>query len=225
MTKYKSDAAAFIWIIFFAIGVIMLGAMVFMKADFEKFKKTAVPTAATITDIERYRTHHGRSNSTDHTVYIEYEYGGRIYDDTLGYYVAGMHEGDTVQIYVDPQHPGNFKSESKIVYIIFLVFGLVFGGVGGVCLVGDIRKRIKVNDLIARDCYVWCDRWEEIPGNVRVNNVRYHCIRAYYDNGYKTLRFDSRSFHPNKTPLVPGQNVRVFVDQSDPTMYYVDIDV
>ncbi|MBR4223557.1 MAG: DUF3592 domain-containing protein [Oscillospiraceae bacterium] len=224
-TRYRSDPVTLlIGSIFTFIGVITAIIFVVMFTSWLQFKKTAVEIPATITKIETHRYRSSKKTRVEKIVYIDYDYEGENYDTTLGYYSFGMREGGSVAILVDPTHPSRIKAGSVIPNIILAPFALIFGGIGLGFLISDAKRRAKVNRLIDMDRYVYCSKWEETRGSTRVNNVRYHCIKAYYNNGFKDLEFTSRDFHPNKCPARPGDVIRVFVDvDEDPTVYYVDI--
>lgn len=187
-----------------------------------EFKKTALSTTATITDIQRRRTGSKKHRKTSYTVYIKYTVDDTEYENILGYYVKGMYEGQTVDILYDPANPSHHESQPYVPAAIEGILAVVLLLLGAASLRSEIYKYFYINQLIAEDSYVICDQWQDLRSNTSVNNVRYHYTECTYtDERGVTYTFGSDIYHPNKQPFVPGDRVKVYVDLQKPTKYYV----
>ena len=225
-TRYRADSTN-LWLgaVFTVIGLLTLLGFFTQLNEWNEFKKTGVPVTAQITDIETYRTGSGKHRHTQHDVYITYSYNGTQYDGELDYYTSGMRPGKTVDILVDPAYPTSLMSSPTGSLIATGIFFLIFFGVGAGFLGNEARRSVVVKNLIDRDLYVVCRDWTEAPANVRVNHVRYRCIKAFYNDGMRSYEFTSRPYHPSRCPLMPGESVTVYVDTENPKDYYVDLAV
>lgn len=100
--------------IFAIIGVALIAAGIICLAKSENFKKTAVETEATITEIEIYEDSDG---DTQYNVLVEFRADDEKIEGSLGYHVSGMKKGQTVQIFYNPNDPHDFKSASEDIWI------------------------------------------------------------------------------------------------------------
>ena len=221
--KYRPDSVLiFIGVIFAFFGVLMIVISFLMTKSWNDFKEISVPVTAYITDIETIRS--ASEDGDTHRVYISYEYGGSTYSGRLDYYTSSMREGMPVEIRVSTVDPYEIKSDPSGFGWILAIFIVVFGGIGVGFLGSQLVKYIKIRGLVQRDLYVYCTEWQEFRSNVRVNNMIYRCIHAYYDSGYNKYEFISGAYPPDECPLMPGESVTVYVDvENDPKTYYVDL--
>lgn len=210
--------------VFLICGSISVYDAVYCMKKNARIKSEYVETTATITSFEQ-RTH--KDSKGTHTSYqpiIKYTVNGEEYEDYLGYYTAGMIKGDKVTVYCDPADPSKHKSPSMVDVIGFLIFGIAFSAVGGGALGYEVHRFAKVDSVFKNGKYILCDEWEEVESNVRVNRVRYNCIKCTYtkENGRK-LYFTSLPFHPNNSPAARlTDKVKVYVDiEKDPMTYFV----
>ena len=207
-----------------AILLVGIGFAIHVQLEnWNAIKENAVQTDAVITQIKTRRTGHGKKRHTTHTVYVEYEVDGQTYSTNLGYYSAGMHEGDTRPIYYDPSDPSKAMSDPTKACIIM-------GVIGGLLLIfiifmlgSELKKCSAVNRLIAQGQYITCDDWEEQPAPITINGVRYHNVKCNVsDDRGNTYTLLSESFHPAKSPYKLGDTLKIYVDFfEDPTNYYV----
>ncbi len=111
--------------IFAIIGVALIAAGIICLAKSENFKKTAVETEATITEIEMYEDSDG---DTQYKVLVEFQADDEKIEGSLGYHVSGMKKGQTVQIFYNPNDPHDFKSASEDIWIfaVLIVLGVPF---------------------------------------------------------------------------------------------------
>ena len=224
--KYKPNGAlSMIAVIFLFLGILCAAVFSIQLMEHIKVKQNGVEVTAEITDIDVTRSRSHGKTRVNHHVKIAYMYDDELYRSSLGYYIAGMKEGQSVRIVVDPAKPTHFTSSSIVPYIIPFIISSIFIIIGAGFGIHLIRHSIIIKRLIDNDLCVQCYDWEEIPANVRVNSVRYHAIKAYYDVGFKKLEFVSNAFHPNKCPVMYGQPVTVYVDiNGDASKYYVALE-
>ncbi len=111
--------------IFAIIGVALIVAGIICLAKSENFKKNAVETEATITEIEMYEDSDG---DTQYKVLVEFRADDEKIEGSLGYHVSGMKKGQTVQIFYNPNDPHDFKSASEDIWIfaVLIVLGVPF---------------------------------------------------------------------------------------------------
>ena len=229
--KYKPNGTIMLLGGVFAFfAAILILTAVFVSADNRKFKETAVPVSAVISEIKVSSKHRmsGSSGKRKHrsksyTVYVAYEYEGKSYNENLGFYTSGMSEGDTLSVLIDPDHPSDVRYGVDVAAPVCGGIGGIFGLIGIVFLSGELKRKKLAKKLVDKGLYVLCSEWQEEQANVSVNNVRFHQIRAVYNNGYQRYEFKSAAFDPRKQRLfMPGQAVPVFVDlNANPKKYFI----
>ena len=111
--------------IFAIIGLALIVAGLVCLVKSENFKKNAVETEATITEIEIYEDSDG---DTQYNVLVEFRADDEKIEGSLGYHVSGMKKGQTVQIFYNPNDPHDFKSASEDIwlFVVFIVLGVPF---------------------------------------------------------------------------------------------------
>jgi len=220
MERYKWAKGSGIYVTFFAAAVIIAVIYGATQINYYSFKKNAVPVTAVISNIETYKD---SDNETQYRVYIQYEYNGDTFEDTLGYWSAGMAVGKEIQIYVNPDNPTEIKSNSVLLAVLLSIFIIVFGGIGGVGIIGEIKMSRCINRLIREDKYVFAEYLKDEYANISVNDVRYIQPVFVYDDGFdKKLYFSGPAHHPDKPTYGSGDSVRVYVDiDGDTQKYYV----
>lgn len=141
--------------VFFAL--IGIGLIVFAfvsKNQSDKFMETAVPVSAQCTRIWMTTDTDDDGHITEYYhADVSYEYNGATYqgkDFDVDYDTA---VGDTITIYIDPKNPGDARTEfGMFPFIIMLIFGGVFAGVGVFSAIGlfqinkENKPKAKVND-------------------------------------------------------------------------------
>ena len=148
--------------VFIGIGAFIIYLGFWQKESEEEMEKNYVDVEAQIFDIKV----HGSGDNRTHTVFIEYMYEGKKYEDKLNYYSSTMDVGDVVEIKCNPSNPKEFMSKGFIgkMSIILWIIGGVFIGVTLiimiVCLVASKRKK-----------------------NISVYGNDYNRPNAYYNDG------------------------------------------
>lgn len=224
MEKYKYDSSHMIFGLIFSVLTVLIiyvGAANYVK--WNKFKETAVPVNAEITDIHKRSKASSKNKNTVYTVYISYEYDGQEYSDELGYYVTGMTVGDTVTIKIDPDDPQDHMSDPLMANIICAVSALLTGIVGAAFFIYELRRGAYINSLIKAEKYVLAEYTGEKPSGLTVNNVKYErSVFVYTDSSGNKTTFRGRPHHPNKLPCYPCGTAKVYVDmENDSRKHYV----
>ena len=139
MSDEKGKMKASVNWIFAIIGVALIMAGIICLAKSENFKKNAVETEATITEIELYEDSDG---DTKYNVLVKFYAGDAEVQGSLGYHVSGMKRGQTVKIFYSPDDPHDFKSASEgiWIFVVLIVLGVPFLLFG---FSPAIMKRIK----------------------------------------------------------------------------------
>lgn len=130
--------------IFAVLGLffLLLGIIFYIK-DVE-FKKTAIKTTGTITEIV-----YDSSGESSSVVYVKFSVQGKTYEGKINYYTSSMYEGKSIVIYYDPSNPNNFQGEeASIVLLIFAILGGVFFLVGIIFILIVTLKNIKRKKVI-----------------------------------------------------------------------------
>ncbi|MBQ5312053.1 MAG: hypothetical protein ILP19_08470 [Oscillospiraceae bacterium] len=217
-TRYRSDHALMtIAVSFSIIGIIVLIALVMQIREWSDTRSRAVSVTAQTADIV--------ASNGSYDVYVTYTYDSEEYKAVLDRYYEKRAHGKTVDIMIDPRDPAHPAVPPVENIAVIAVFAAIFCAFGAGIGIRELRKAVAVNRLIDRDLYVVCTEWREEMAGVRVNRVRYRCIRAFYDNGNERYSFVSNAYHPNRCPLMPGESVAVYVDiENAPKTYYVDLE-
>lgn len=111
-----------------AVVLMVIGIM--GNAFSDNFTGSACKTEARICDIDAYtvRNYKGRKERK-HKVYVDYTVDGIIYDHVLlDNYNSSMKVGSVIEIYYNPQNPGQISKGDKTIYIFFLCGGVILAG-------------------------------------------------------------------------------------------------
>lgn len=209
--------------IFFLFGAAGLAAAISMTVNWISCKDSYAEVEAVIADVTRTYSGHGSDRKAHYHVTVEYDYNGEHYEQPLGYYTAGMKEGNTVTIRCNPEDPDEIVSSPAVAVAIFSVFALIFGGIGAGFLIHEIKMKKFVQGLVDNELYVCADYIREKMSAMRVNNVRYaQAVFGYVDPYGRKYEFESQPYHPLEKPFYPGQQVRVYIDmENNPRKYYI----
>lgn len=105
-------------------------------------KDKMIQITGVITDIEVERS----GDSDTHTVYVEYEIDGQVYEERLGYYTSSFRVGSEITLYYEEGKPEKVYAEGEEGFLkMFKILGIVIiiGGVLGMGYsVYKIRKTI-----------------------------------------------------------------------------------
>lgn len=224
--KKAASATNIIGIVFLLVGVIVILVSVFISISDAKFREGAESTMAVITDIEVDRYRRNGETHTDHDVYVEYEVDGKTYETLLNYYDSSMFVGQEIEVFYHPEAPGDVRAESFFAPVFLVLFGLVFGIIGGAFVVSNARKIAKHKQLL--------ETGERVTGTITnidvVTTIEINGCHPYkavvevddYMTGEKYL-YSSEQVMDDIYYLV-GSSVDVYVDRNDKSKYYVDLD-
>lgn len=223
-SKYKNakSVITLIGIIFSIIGTVFLVTGIAVLIGHNSFINNAVQTEA---EIVRIKTDIISETNVKHCVYVEFYADGELIEGKLNEYNSGMHEGDKIKICYDPDNPSDFRTDSMILELIFILIGGVFAVLGAVFIIlnilsGNRRKKLmqtgdrltgKITDIT-------------INNAVRINGrhpFKAECEVINPFDGEKYL-YSSENVTCNISELV-GREVTVYVDRNDKSRYYVDI--
>lgn len=210
-----------LFLIFTVIGILVIIVGVFYNKSFMEFKKTAVETEATITEIYYYSDSDGETHGI---VYVAFEVDGKMYQGELGYYSSGMYEGDVVEVLYNPQNPNDFKSSSNFLGIFFIIIGLVFLVVGVIPMVIRVKKKNNNKKLLEIGEKIYAD-FVEVRRNYSysVNNRNPYLIICEKDG----VEYKSGNLWKNPESLIEERNIKsfpVYIDPQKPKKYYLSLE-
>ncbi len=212
--------------VFLLVGLSFFLSGVIHCLSFNAFKSKAVLIEAQITRIiVNYVTRTDTGKRTDCDVWVSYTIDGREYETKLNYYTSGMREGDTVEIFVDPDDPSDIEADTLIPDIVFIGLGGLFTVIGSCFLVSHVSKLSRRKRLINEGEQLAATITNVSRSNVLVNGgYPYRAECEYTDpfSGEKYL-FGSDSVMNDISGLV-GSAVTVYADRNNRRNYYVDID-
>ncbi len=210
--------------IFFITGMMFAFVGIMQMISFNAFKERAETVEAEITYIDRSRR--SRSSSSTHTdVFVSYIVDGQKYERDLNYYTAGMHVGDTIEIYVDPENPSHIEADAALMDVIFMIVGGVFAFIGGCFIVINVKKTVRRKRLIidgeqlsAVVTSVYCNN------NVKINGRHPYRAECEYTDPYSGEKylFSSDNVMSDISGL-EGYTVTVYADRNDRSKYYIDM--
>ena len=93
----------------FILGIVMIFGGIYIQYSVNSFFLTAIETTATITNIESYYN----GDDVTYDVYIEYTINGYKYHSEYNVYYTGMHIGQEVVTYYNPNNPYENKFKSS----------------------------------------------------------------------------------------------------------------
>ena len=228
-TKYQKNVInTFICKALFVFASMILIITIFSVGNHIYFKNNAVATEGVIVNITETITRNSKGRDRiQHHVEVEYSVDEIEYKDYLGYYSNDMTEGDTITVYYDAKNPFMLlrKSNSSAPFAVPLVITLVFAGCASVFLIKELTAEKYINELIERNCFVYCDKWTE-ENTLSINNVRFKiAVFDYSDERGFHYVFKSNPYRHSNCPFTEGQQYRIYVDMSDPSKHYVSPDL
>ncbi len=181
-----------------------------------------------------WETAEGVINGYDETNYplITFDYQGKAHEFGSFYKNDDLHDGDTVTVYFPPNEPD--KAEVGTFFAVWFlpmflsIFGVVFGGVG---VIGIIAQRNKLKD---KDELFTQQRGKKLAGltavvslnkRLKVNGRSPFIVSATWADPVTQTNYDfvSENLWTDPTPLITNNKVDVYIDESNPKRYYVDI--
>ena len=111
-----------------AVVLMVIGIM--GNAFSDNFTGSACKTEARICDIDAYTVRNYKGiKERKHKVYVDYTVDGIIYDHVLlDNYNSSMKVGSVIEIYYNPQNPGQISKGDKTVYIFAICGGVFLAG-------------------------------------------------------------------------------------------------
>lgn len=225
--KRKKSSVNFVFPLFLVIAVVLLtvGAVILNSAI--RFRKNAVETRAVITDIQTHRS----GDDTHHSVWVEYEYDGKVYKDVrLNEYNSGMYTGKKITILVDPKNPQKASTEYGLIFAggVLILMGVIFSCVGIIPIIVRMKRASLQKQLIAGGCSIFA-RVESITLNTAytLNGRNPYVVYCTYQDEYKGVVYRFKSGNIWQNPeyfLQPGSDIRVYVNAGDYSKYYVDVE-
>ena len=133
-----------IWLIFFMIGILLVGSGILVVFLQNKNKNDRFYTTATITRIEN-------QEKDSRKVYVKYLALGEEYEEELKYYTAGMVEGNNIEIYYLKSKPEviSCDAQDNLLWILPGIGAIFFimGGIGVLINVIKINKAGKIKKI------------------------------------------------------------------------------
>ena len=212
--------------IFLIVGAIFFAVGLTMAIRDSGFRERAEEITAEITEISSYR---GSDGDWRHSVYVTYQYGGRIYEEiALNFYRSGMREGQEISLLCDPENPEHVKAPGAMLLLelVFLLIGILFMGIVLVMIAISLTRKRRRKKILSSG-----KRLSAIVEQIAVNtsyvmNGRNpYQIYCYYRDEYKDViyRFKSENLWINPSvALQPGDSIDVYVDGEDYSRYHVD---
>ena len=225
--KDENRLITIICAVFALVGLIVVAVGAAITASDQNFRRTAVETAAVITDIFRSRD---RDGDTTHTVYVRFYVNDKEYEGQLGAWSSGMAEGQSVRIFYDPDNPQRFRSGSGFGINVFLfLFGGVFFLVGFIPMYKMQKRKLSKKGLLRDGQRVMAAFSDVVQGNVTLNGrTSFKLVCKYADSaGKNSHRFESGNIWENPLSYRDRQAmpaVPVYVNCDDYSKYYVDVD-
>ncbi|MDE6722823.1 MAG: DUF3592 domain-containing protein, partial [Eubacterium sp.] len=201
-------------IIFLFIGIFWTAMSAIFTSININLKNNGILTQAEIIDFESYYD----SDHDKHTnTIVKYVVDGEEYTDQLNAYNSAWRVGDSVDVYYDPLHPQEVKSEMPVMMcIIFGTMGVTFIVVSIVLIIKQKSKNVKCRKLIENGISVNASI-VNFYENTRISvNKRYpFIIEADYNDGSNIHRFRSDNVWKNVTSSCIGETVKVYYDPNN----------
>lgn len=225
--KKKKSALSMFFFLFLIAGVALLIAGIIVLCSGMRFRKDAVEVSAVITNVETY----GSGDDTHHSVWVEYEYDGKTYDNVrLNEYNSGMYTGKEITVLVSPKDPGRASTQFGTVFAggILLLMGVIFTSAGAIPIAMGIRRSFLQRNLLTEGRLLTA-KVESIVENsaITVNGRHPYVVYCTFLEEYKgvTYRFKSGNVWENPScVLQPGSEISVYVNIHDFSEYFVDVE-
>lgn len=204
-------------VVFTAIGTVGLVLTAVFFFYFNGIKNKSVATEAVVVD-------------SPYNIFVTYELNGKLYEKVdLGFYASNLHEGDVIEVYVDPQSPREvFVNEKFLFLLIPGIIGLTFFIIGLPFILYTIHK-------IKRKAYL-LENGKRLQGtvdridlnyNLTINGRHPFLVYCRYEDPstgtiYKFKSMDITWFDPHDS-YGPGDSINIFVNPEKYKDYYVDV--
>ncbi len=213
-----------IWLIFFIIGLLLIGTGVLVVFLQNKNKNDRFYTTATITRIEN-------PEKDGRKVFVKYLALGEEYEEELKYYTSGMVEGNNIEIYYLKSKPEviSCDAQDSLLWILPGIGGFFFilGGIGVLVNVIKINKAGKIKK-IGNVIFAPIKEVKEIKTINFRGKHPYKIICSYKDPETKKLyTYDSDLLWFDPNYMIANNkitNLKVYVDPNNKNHYAVETD-
>lgn len=214
-------------VLFCLMGVLGIVMGVLTGISENKFQESALTTTAIITDIDvRYYRSNGK-NKKDRDVFVEYEVEGQKYRNELNIYKSSMREGQRIEVFYDPENPGDSRIASGGVSIIIVIMGIIFLTFGTGFIVLYIKNKMKRKNLLSNGICVTGTIIDVVPDmSVRINQQHPYKAEVEFIDSITGERYlySSDSVMNKSIHSMVGATVNVYVNPQDKSSYYVDLE-
>lgn len=218
MKKIKESKFEYLLLIFFVAGLAMLIGSGFLLNLHIKNKNSLCTVDAQITRIY--------SNNDNHSVYVSYEIDGVKYNNVrYNEYNSSMYEGKTIQIYYNPENPGQIASinGNLIACIMLAIMGIAFSLVGSIIPMKKMKETARRKKLKQTGNPVKCFVTEiKVDRSIKVNGRHVNRILYCSPLNDNTKVYKSASFRFENN-VSNGELLTVYVNPKMPEKYYVDL--
>jgi len=233
MNKKSINPVTIIKVIFSIIGAAFLIIGIFSGMLGISSSKKGEEVTAVISDMEIYtdvNTVHMHKNKRNihREVFVDYEYDGVSYSNVaLNYYTSSMRIGDKINIKIDPMHPEKpiaFKAQ-YIIGGVFSIIGIIFTIISLVIIIKESKSKKKIKALVEYGNFVYAKINSIKTTNVYINNKPTYVVKcSYYDQDEGKERiFTSERLIYDPTPYISSETIKVYVDENNMDIYYVNI--
>ena len=224
-----SSVFIIIGIVCFVMSVVILVTSIMNKVRFDE-------VTAEISEIsvgKNSLSESSRGGEIYYDVYVDYVYNAEIYEYVnLGVYIAGMYEGEEVDILVNPDEPTEIKmmGQDAINIAGALVGGVLSFGVGVFLFYPVYKAEKKKKDLLAFGNYIYAvvDSVEkELKISVGKKHEHPYIVYCTYTDEVTGMqyKFKSDTFWIDPYPKIKeGSRIKVYVDDRDFINHYVSIE-
>lgn len=205
--------------IFISVILIVVGFILYDNSL--KFEKRGVKTDAVIVRIDEKRDSDG---DYDHIVYVRYTVNGREYTTRLGTYTSSMYVGKTVPILYMPNNPSDimYGKLTKFPAIVFIGMGGVFFIIGIIALSRTFPAAGRLGRLKASGRCVEATVVDfSYSRNTRIME-KYPATLVCTDS--ENNEYKVKFLIKNPFGYGIGGKVKVYVDESNPKKYAVDVE-
>lgn len=174
-----------------------------------------------------------RGGEINYDVYVDYIYNAEIYEYVnLGTYIAGMYEGEEVDILVNPDNPTDIKiiGQDAINIAGGLFGGVLSLGLGIFLFYPEYKNRKKKKELLEFGNYIYAvvDSVEkELKISVGKKHEHPYIVYCTYTDEVTGMKykFKSDTFWLDSYPKIKeGTQIKVYVDDRDFINHYVSIE-
>lgn len=230
MKRLKFNASTLVLLIvaaiFLLIGINFFSIGTAIQVKNWNFKKTAVQTEGTITDIIRYRSN--SDDSYSHEVYVSFTVRGVEFEGRINEWNSGMYKGQPITIYYDPDNPWNFQTDTSTALWILIAIGFVFLVVAIVAIIKLFFNNAGRKKLLTDGRRIYAEITDVVLANVQINNRYCKVIICEYTDEMTqtTYRFKSEAIKGDPARIIQQRNITqlpVYWDRHNIKRYYVDI--